>query len=429
MSKLFLYQILDIAATFSQLLIFYITSNTLCQKPRMKCSKWLALVILLAVAYFWTWVIADGTFKLPTILLIMIGVYLLCYKDSFYNIIIMVLMAMLFYGAAESIALAIADNLGFSTVVFVEKIAVVSIPIYLTCIIVNLVVSAGLYLIFRGFRYQLNKQDFIVVFIFELVAFLLFHIRVSLFADITPGMFYEKTDIVLIVIATTFAVVFLYLKNNYYLREQSQRDKMQIAQLRQQFNYYQDKLKDEERVRSIYHDLKNHLLVLESRQNYLETQQMVERLRSQIADYEDYVHTGNEFLDIILKDKAAKAREKQIDFSATVDFSRISFMEPLDISTIFGNAIDNAIEASEKLPENQRLITVKAERVRDMLIITIENNVIPEISFTQRTTKQDHFLHGYGIPNIKNAVENYGGQCSFQQTKQTFLLKILIPIP
>ncbi len=47
-------------------------------------------------------------------------------------------------------------------------------------------------------------------------------------------------------------------------------------------------------------------------------------------------------------------------------------MEPLDISTIFGNAIDNAIEASENLPEYKRLITVKAERVRDMLLITIK---------------------------------------------------------
>lgn len=58
-------------------------------------------------------------------------------------------------------------------------------------------------------------------------------------------------------------------------------------------------------------------------------------------------------------------------------------MEPLDISTIFGNAIDNAIEASENLPEYKRLITVKAERVRDMLLITIENNTQPGNHLTE----------------------------------------------
>ena len=202
-----------------------------------------------------------------------------------------------------------------------------------------------------------------------------------------------------------------------------------VQQMETQRDYYKERIAEEERVRSIYHDLKNHLLVMESRQNTAETRQMAETLRSQIADYEDYVHTGNEFLDIILKDKAAKAREKQIDFSALVDFKGTDFIEPLDISTIFGNAIDNAMEASERLPEDQRLVTVKAERVRDMLIITVENNTLPGTQPAEGTTKKDRFVHGFGIPNIKKAVEKYDGQCSFRQEDGTYLLKILIPIP
>ena len=210
-------------------------------------------------------------------------------------------------------------------------------------------------------------------------------------------------------------------------------DSMQTAyrvqQMETQRDYYKERIAEEERVRSIYHDLKNHLLVMESRQNTAETRQMAETLRSQIADYEDYVHTGNEFLDIILKDKAAKAREKQIDFSALVDFKGMDFIEPLDISTIFSNALDNAMEASERLPEDQRLVTIKAERVRDMLIITVENNTLPGTRPSEGTTKKDRFVHGFGIPNIKKAVEKYDGQCSFHQGDGTYLLKILIPIP
>ena len=156
---------------------------------------------------------------------------------------------------------------------------------------------------------------------------------------------------------------------------------------------------------------------------------MAQTLRSQIADYEDYVHTGNEFLDIILRNKAANAREKQIDFSAMVDFNGIDFMEPFDISTIFGNALDNAIEASEKLPEELRLITVRAESIRDMLVITVENHTLPDASPVEGTTKKDRFIHGFGIPNIKNAVEKYGGQCSFRQENGTYRLKIIIPLP
>lgn len=202
-----------------------------------------------------------------------------------------------------------------------------------------------------------------------------------------------------------------------------------MQEIKSQRDYYKERIKDEERVRSIYHDMKNHLLVLEGKQNTEVSRQMTEKLQTQIADYEDYVHTGNDFLDIILKDKAAKAREKQIDFAAMADFKGIDFLEPLDISTIFGNAIDNAIEASEKLPKDQRLVSVRAQRIRDMLVMVVENNTNPEHSAIQETHKEDSFLHGFGIPNIKNAVEKYGGQCSFQQGEGTFAVKILLPLP
>ena len=125
------------------------------------------------------------------------------------------------------------------------------------------------------------------------------------------------------------------------------------------YQYYLEKEKQEEKVRSIYHDMKNHLLILESGQMSDEARQMAERLRNEISDYESYIQSGNRFLDIILGDKAQKAKDGQIDFSAFVDFAEITFIDPLDISTIFGNGIDNALEACEKLPPEKRIVVVK----------------------------------------------------------------------
>lgn len=194
-------------------------------------------------------------------------------------------------------------------------------------------------------------------------------------------------------------------------------------------NYYKDRVKDEERVRSVYHDLKNHLLVLQANiSNNLESVHSIETLQSQIEEYENYQHTGNEFLDILLRDKARTAHEKQIDFTSIVRFEAGNFLEPLDISTIFGNALDNAIEASEKLPVDMRMITVKAASVRDMLIITIENNAVDTIRQDRKTTKEDSFLHGFGLSNIKRAVEKYDGQYTIKAENGTFVLKVMIPI-
>ena len=131
-----------------------------------------------------------------------------------------------------------------------------------------------------------------------------------------------------------------------------------------------------------------------------------------------------------LKDKAEKAREQHVDFSAMVDFHGIGFIEPLDLSTIFGNGLDNAMEADGKLPEGQRAILLKAGRVQDFVSIRIENPCVPEEGTgNRRTSKADRFLHGFGILNMKKAAEKYGGQLVAKQEKEKFVLKILIPIP
>ncbi len=195
-------------------------------------------------------------------------------------------------------------------------------------------------------------------------------------------------------------------------------------------DYYRDRMKDEERVRGIYHDLKNHLLVLQARtEDGQELRRSVQGLQEQIGAYEDYYHTGNEFLDIILRDKAGKAQERKIAFSAMLSMEDSAFLDPLDISTIFGNALDNAIEASEKLPEERRAIVAKAGRIRDILVVSVENNALPEAAPSLKTTKRDERAHGFGLPNIRKAVERYGGQCSVRAREGQFLLKIMIPVP
>ncbi len=429
---MWLYQTLDILSTILEGFCLYVISRCLCKEFRFQSAinKFIPPIAEIILAWSLTWFTELGAWKMPLIVIFGIAILKICYKDTIYQIVtvIEVWFAVIVF-LSEAIYFSIGYLLfGSNQSVQVDGQTFVRWEIIAIAFATRLLVLGVVYLMLRHFKYKVQLKDSIILTIVFLIAF-----TISLLANFNLLNLAGLVDLVIYissgVLAAVFMMIFMYAKNVLYLREQEQRDKMQIAQLQQQFAYYQEKMKDEERVRSIYHDLKNHLLVMESRQNTEETRQMAETLRSQIADYEDYVHTGNEFLDIILKDKAAKAREKQIDFSAMVDFHGIDFMEPLDISTIFGNAIDNAIEASENLPEYRRLITVKAERVRDMLLITIENNTTPGNHLTEGTTKKDRFVHGFGIPNIKKAVERYSGQCSFQQEERVYRLKILIPCP
>lgn len=420
-----LVRFIDLVATITQAGIIFVVVNSFCHTLRVKCGKWLLPVLFVALGYFWTWFIVDGTFKILVQIILIVVLALVFYKGSIFNIIASALMGLMIPGSCESLSLTIIGLFTDKITVDISGIIFASLPAYLTCITINIIAAVLLHLLFRNFRYPLRKSDFVIVLLFEAVIFLFYNNSVVHFVI---GDYNETFDLIVLLLSTAFMLLFLYLKNNYYLREQEQRDKMQIAQLQQQYIYYQDKLKDEGRIRSIYHDMKNHLLVLESSQETEATRQMAQELRSQIADYENYIHTGNDFLDIIIRDKAEKAREKHIDFSAFIDFSGVDFIEPLDISTLFGNGIDNAIEASEKLPEEQRVILVKAGKVQDFVSILIENNCVPEEPKNgRRTAKPDKFLHGFGISNMKKAAEKYDGTCTTAQKNGKFTLKILIP--
>ena len=420
-----LFRFIDLLATISQGVLFFVIVNSFCHTLRIKCGKWLLPVIFVVFVYFWTWFIVDGTFKIVAQAILLVVLVLVFYKDLVFNSIASALMGLLACGSCESLSITIIGLFTDKLSKNISGIILASLPVYLTCIAVNIIAALGLHFLLRNFRYPLRKSDFVIVLLFEFVIFLFYN---SSIVHFVIGEYNETFDLIVLLLSAAFMLLFLYLKNNYYLREQEQRDKVQIAQLQQQYVYYQDKLKDEERIRSIYHDMKNHLLVLEGSQGTDETRKMASELRSQIADYENYIHTGNDFLDIIIRDKAEKAREKQIDFSAFIDFGGVDFIEPLDISTLFGNGIDNAIEASEKLPEEQRVILVKAGKVQDFVSILIENNCTEKAHADGHTTKTDKFLHGFGISNMKRAAEKYGGSCTTTQENGKFTLKILLPL-
>jgi sensor histidine kinase regulating citrate/malate metabolism len=202
----------------------------------------------------------------------------------------------------------------------------------------------------------------------------------------------------------------------------------QLNTLKTEHQYYEGKLKDEERVRAVYHDMKNHLLLLKAENGGRNTE-IIESIEEQISGYENYFDTGNILLDVIIREKAERAREYEIDFSAMLRFERGCFIEPTDISAIFGNALDNAVEASLKLPVSRRLITAKADCVHDLLTIRIENHTADEVGPEMKSTKKDKLFHGFGYKSIEQAVAKYGGQVSCKHMNGRFILSIVIPIP
>ena len=430
---MWVYQCLDILSTVVEMACLYIISGILLKESRFHTSlcKYIPPIIMFMVTWILTWFSGLGAFKMPIIFIVAFIVLQVSYKESIYQTVIaieiwFICCTFLVEAFVYPVSKFIFNNM---LLVVIDCQNILRWEVYVIAIAIRIVSLIIIYEVLKNFKYKIKANDCAVLSTVFMIGFaaLMFSVYNVLNLSKIPHIliFFSLTIFILI-----FLIVFLYSKNTMFLREQEQKDKMQIAQLQQQFAYYQEKLKDEEKVRSVYHDMKNHLLVLQRQINSPETAEMVEKLQSQVAMYEDYEHTGNDILDIILKEKSETAREKHIALSVTADLNGVDFIEPLDVNTIFGNGLDNAIEASEKLPEEQRAILVKAGRVQNFFSVLIENSCLQNREYTkQRTTKSDDFLHGFGISNMRKAAEKYDGQLTIKCENEKFTLKILIPIP
>lgn len=424
---MWVYQCLDILSTVVEMACLYIISGILLKESRFHTSlcKYIPPIIMFMVTWILTWFSGLGAFKMPIIFIVAFIVLQVSYKESIYQTVIaieiwFICCIFLVEAFVYPVSKFIFNNM---LLVVIDGQNILRWEVYVIAIAIRIVSLIIIYEVLKNFKYKIKANDCAVLSTVFMIGFaaLMFSVYNVLNLSKIPHIliFFSLTIFILI-----FLIVFLYSKNTMFLREQEQKDKMQIAQLQQQFAYYQEKLKDEEKVRSVYHDMKNHLLVLQRQINSPETAEMVEKLQSQVAMYEDYEHTGNDILDIILKEKSETAREKHIALSVTADLNGVDFIEPLDVSTIFGNGLDNAIEASEKLPEEQRAILVKAGRVQNFFSVLIENSCLQNREYTkQRTTKSDDFLHGFGISNMRKAAEKYDGQLTIKCENEKFTLK------
>lgn len=241
----------------------------------------------------------------------------------------------------------------------------------------------------------------------------------------TEGEAYSNMLLVCSVVLLFTFIINVFFSNKYSrIENEAQQQRMAVYKLETQTRYYEEKMRDEERIKEIYHDMKNHLLLLEEEWGEKHSTG-IENLRKEMAQYENYYRTGNKFVDIILKDKLTKAAEYGIHIEDSVELIDIDFIEPLDLSTVFGNLLDNAIEACRLIEEpEKRQISISSKRENNILVISIKNNrVCGNIKNAPKKV-----IHGYGLANVTAAVHKYEGEIDIMEGEQEFAVNIVIPI-
>ena len=185
-------------------------------------------------------------------------------------------------------------------------------------------------------------------------------------------------------------------------------------------------------VNQKYHDLKHQINLLKSGADSEKSGEYLEQMEREIKIYETQNKTGNKVLDTILTSKSMHCQRHGIELKFMGEGQLLNFMEDMDISALFGNMLDNAIESVVKIKEREkRLIALHVIQDKQFIRIRTENYCEENVQFQDGlpiTTKKDKRFHGYGMKSMKKIVEKYGGSVVADKKDNWFELKILIPM-
>lgn len=185
-------------------------------------------------------------------------------------------------------------------------------------------------------------------------------------------------------------------------------------------------------IRGWRHDYRNHIQTMKA---YAATgdweaiSKYLDLLDEDLTTVDTVIKTGNAMTDAILNSKISLAKSKGIKVVADAHIPVKLKMSEIDLCCIIGNLFDNAIEASVKLPEENRLIRVYMDMKNTQLYISF-TNFTAEKKLTKKgnlfsTTKGEG--HGFGLVRIDTIVERLEGYISSNSEDGAFTTEILLP--
>lgn len=203
--------------------------------------------------------------------------------------------------------------------------------------------------------------------------------------------------------------------------------------LENQYAQYRMSRDSIEMINRKYHDLKHQIAALRAETDPVTRNQWLDEIERDISNYEAQNKTGNSVLDTLLTGKSLYCQKHSINLTVVANGEPLGIMDMMDICSLFGNALDNAIECELKLPDkSKRMIHLTLTTQKQFILLQVENYCPDAPDFRGGlpvTTKQDTDNHGFGLKSIQYIAKKYGGSATVQVEEDWFVLKVLIPIP
>ena len=186
-------------------------------------------------------------------------------------------------------------------------------------------------------------------------------------------------------------------------------------------------------VRGWRHDYKNHIQTLKaymSVNEYDKVNDYLDRLDEDLTSVDTIMKTGNIIIDAILNSKISLANSKKINVSTTAFVPEKLNISEIDLCVVIGNLLDNAIEACEKITDNEKFIRIFISMKSTQLYIYIANTAPSgkQIKVNNRFATRKSGYHGFGLARVDKIVEKYRGYAKRSSEDGAFTTEILMPI-
>ena len=235
-----------------------------------------------------------------------------------------------------------------------------------------------------------------------------------------------KTAITIACIALLISAFFLLRKLFYHLvdkriaRFQSDLISKQTVEIQNMYRQMQE----------WRHDYRNHIQNMKNRLDgdQGELEQYLDELADDLTQTDTSIQTGNVMADAVLNSKLSVAEQKSIQLNVKAHIPKGIEMTDVEMCSVLGNLLDNAIEACEKLPCDKRFLRVYIDKFKGQFYLSVQNSS-PSIQRDKgifRTTKAG--THGFGLFRIDRIAKKYGGYVNRQYEEGVFATELLLPL-
>lgn len=279
----------------------------------------------------------------------------------------------------------------------------------------------------KGRNIDLKRGSLLVV----VVLIVLMDVVSSAFVTYYSAGNFDKGYVILLYLYNiACCILAMYIQFALALRRKLEEDYRTLDRLwTQKKEQYELTKENIELVNLKCHDLRHQIRTIAGRGSVDE--HTLNELENVIDIYDSVVKTGNDALDVILTEKSLLCNRENIRLACMADGASLSFMTDADIYALFGNLIDNAVEAVRTLPEQKRTISLSVRGVKGFLSVNIHNFYAGEIMFEGAlpvTTKADKENHGYGMKSIKMICEKYDGEMTITAEDGAFNVNLIFPV-